>query len=82
MNTARDHRNRIIHRFIEFYALCMHVHTNAVVISQSNSIAKGFWFLMMTGQALLMSPKERNASRDGLVKLWENAFIICNTITP
>ena len=26
------------------------------------------------GQALLMSPKGRNASRDGLVKLWEGGF--------
>ena len=41
----------------------------------------GFWFLVMTEQALLMSPKGRNASRDGLVKLWGEAFIICNTIT-
>ena len=42
----------------------------------------GFWFLIMTGQALLMSPKGRNASRDGLVKLWGGGlFIICNTIT-
>ena len=40
-----------------------------------------FCFLVMTGQALLMSPKGRNASRDGLVKLWKEAFIICNTIT-
>ena len=31
----------------------------------------GFCFLVMTGQALLMSPKGRNASRYGLVKLWE-----------
>ena len=30
--------------------------------------------LVMTGQALLMSPKGRNASRDGLVKLWEGGF--------
>ena len=30
--------------------------------------------LAMTGQALLMSPKRRNASRDGLVKLWEGGF--------
>ena len=28
----------------------------------------GFCFLVMTGQALLTSPKGRNASRDGLVK--------------
>ena len=41
----------------------------------------GFWFLLMTEQALLMSPKGRNASSDGLVKLWEGAFVICNTIT-
>ena len=41
----------------------------------------GFCFLVMAGQALLMSAKGRNASRDGLVKLWEGAFIICNTIT-
>ena len=40
----------------------------------------GFCFLVMTGQALLMSPKGRNATRDGLVKLWEGFFIICNTI--
>ena len=30
--------------------------------------------LVMTGQALLMSLKGRNASRDGLVKLWEGGF--------
>ena len=29
----------------------------------------GFWLLLMTGQALLMSPKGRKASMDGLVKL-------------
>ena len=34
----------------------------------------GFWSFVMTGQALLMSPKGRNASRDGLVKLWEEGF--------
>ena len=34
----------------------------------------GFWFLVMTRQALLMSPKGQNASRDGLVKLWEGGF--------
>ena len=28
-----------------------------------------------------MSPKKRNVSRDGLVKLWEGGFVICNTIT-
>ena len=41
----------------------------------------GFWFLVMTRQALLMSPKGRNTFRDGLVILWKGAFIICNTIT-
>ena len=40
----------------------------------------GFCFSVMTGQALLMSPNGQNASWDGLVKLWEGAFIICNTI--
>ena len=49
--------------------LCMHVHINDVVISQSSSIAN-----KITGQALLMSPKGQNASRDGLVKLWEEGF--------
>ena len=41
----------------------------------------GFWLLVMTGQALLMSPKERNASRDGLVKLWEGGFYYLQTTT-
>ena len=41
----------------------------------------GVCFLVLTGEALLMSPKGQNASRDGLVKLWDGAFIICNTIT-
>ena len=40
-----------------------------------------FCFVVMTGQALLMSPKGQNACRDGIVKLWKGAFIICNTIT-
>ena len=40
-----------------------------------------FCFLVMTGKTLLMSPKERNASRDGLFKLREGTFIVCNTIT-
>ena len=34
----------------------------------------GILVLVMTGQALLMSPKGQNAFRDGLVKLWEEAF--------
>ena len=33
-----------------------------------------FWFLVMTGQVLLMSPKGQNVSREGLVKLWEGGF--------
>ena len=41
----------------------------------------GFWLLVMTGQALLMSTKGRNASKDVLVKLWEGVFVICNSIT-
>ena len=41
----------------------------------------GFCFLVMMGHALWTSPKGSNASRDGLVKLWEGSFIICNTIT-
>ena len=36
----------------------------------------GFWFLVMTRQALLMSPKGRNAPRDGLVKLWEGGRLL------
>ena len=34
----------------------------------------GVLVLVMTGQALLMSPKGQNASRDGLIKLWEGGF--------
>ena len=34
----------------------------------------GILVLVMTGQALLMSPKGRNASRDGFVKIWEGGF--------
>ena len=58
----------------------MHVHTNDVVISQSSSIANSknlpsiISREMMTGRALLMNPKGRNASRDDLVKLWEGGF--------
>ena len=37
----------------------------------------GFCFLVMTGWALLMSPKGRNTSRDGLVQILEGVFIIC-----
>ena len=53
----------------------MHVQTNGVIVANG-----GFCFLVMTGQALLMSPKGQNESRNGLVKLWEGAFIACNTV--
>ena len=53
----------------------MNVHTNSVVVANT-----GFCFLVMMAQALLMSPKGRNASMDGLVKLWERAFIICTGV--
>ena len=48
----------------------MHVHNNTIIANM------GFWFLVMTGQALLMSPKGQNASRDGLIKLWEGGFLV------
>ena len=62
----------------------MHVHTNDVRNSIANHIFHiisnmGFWFLMM-GQALLLIPKGRNASSNDLVKLWEGASIICNSL--
>ena len=41
----------------------------------------GFWFLVITGQAMLMSPKGQDTSRDGFVNLREGAFIVCNTNT-
>ena len=66
MHHARDVCKGICNRIM------LHFHVNANM---------GFWLLVMTGQALLMSSKGRNASRDDLVKLWEGAFIICNTIT-
>ena len=65
MNIARDHHNRIIHRFIELtkaiYVLYMHVHANDVVILQRNSIAnnkslvhkgKGFKLILFTTNSL------------------------------
>ena len=58
MHHARDVCKGICYRMIHF-----HINSNM-----------GFWLLVMTGQALLMSPKGRNASRDGLVKLWEGGF--------
>ena len=33
------------------------------------------WFFVMTGQALLMSPKGRSASMDGLVKILEGLLL-------
>ena len=66
MSRARDVCEGICNRMI----LHFHIIAN-----------KGLWFLVMTGQTLLMIPKGRNASRDGLVKLWDGAFIICITNT-
>ena len=54
---------------------------NSKILHFSYYCIHGILFFVMMGQALLMSPKGRNASRDGLIKLWEGAFIICNTIT-
>ena len=59
MRHARDVREGICNRMM----LHFHIFANM-----------GFWLLVMTGRALLMSPKGRNASRDGLVKLWEGGF--------
>ena len=55
---ARDVCKGICNRMIHFYIIAN----------------MGFWFLVMTGQALLMSPKGRNVPTDGLVKLWEGGF--------
>ena len=40
-----------------------------------------YGILVMTGQTLLMSMKGQNVSWDCLIKLWEVAFNVCNTIT-
>ena len=54
MRHARDVCERICNRML------LHFHIVANM---------GFWFLVVTRQALLTRPKGRNASRDGLVKL-------------
>ena len=59
MHHARDVCERICNRMILHFPIIANM---------------GFWLLVMTGQALLMSPKGQNASRDGLVKLWEGGF--------
>ena len=46
----------------------------------------GFCFLVMTEQILRMSPQGQNASRDGLVKLWEavllfSVLLLCEITT-
>ena len=71
MRHARDVCERICNRMI------LHFHIIAKM---------GFWLLVMTGQALLMGPKGQNASRDGLVKLWEGILLfaillLCETTT-
>ena len=66
-----------INTITQYYAMQILV-LNAMQINKLQ--IKPNWFLVMTGQAVLMNPKGRNAERDGLVKLWKGAFIICNTI--
>ena len=44
---------------------------NRMILNFSYNCKYGVLVLVMMEQALLMSPKERNASRNGLVKLWE-----------
>ena len=58
MHHARDVCEGICNRMIHFLYYCKY----------------GVLVLVMTGQALLMSPKGQNASRDGLVKLWEGGY--------
>ena len=58
LRRARDVCEEICNGMIHFSCYCKY----------------GVLVLVMTGQALLMSPKGRNASRDGLVKLWEGGF--------
>ena len=58
MRRGRDVREGICYRMIYFSYYCKY----------------GVLVLVMTGQALLMSPKGRNASRDGLIKLWKGGF--------
>ena len=58
MRSERDVCEGICNRMIHFSYYCKY----------------GILVLVMTGQALLMCPKGRNASRDGFVKLWEGGF--------
>ena len=60
MRRARDVCEGICNRMIHFSYYCKY----------------GVLVLVMTGQDLLMSPKGQNASRDGLVKLWERVFFL------
>ena len=48
---------------------------NRMILNFSYYCKYGILVLVMTGQALLMSPKGQNASRDGLDKLWEGGFL-------
>ena len=58
MRRARDVCEGICGRMIHFSYYCKY----------------GVLVLVMMGQALLMSPKGQNASRNGLVKVWEGGF--------
>ena len=68
MRSARDVCEGISNKMIQYYIF--HIMANM-----------GFYFLVMTKHGLLMSTKKRKASRDGLAKLREGAFIICNIVT-
>ena len=58
MRSARDECEGICNRMKHFSYYCKY----------------GVLVLVLTGQALLMSSKGQNTSRDGLVKLWEGDF--------
>ena len=47
---------------------------NRMILHSSYQFKYGALVFGDDGQALLMSPKGQNASRDGLVKLWEGGF--------
>ena len=49
---------------------------NRMILNFSYYCKYGILVLVMTGQALLITPKGRNASRGGLVKLWEGGFLL------
>ena len=65
-------------RFFVAIATCSFAKSNDTV-HFSYYCNYGVLLLVMTGQAPVMSPKGQNASRDDLVKLWGEVFIICNT---